>query len=77
MPVPTRSPVFVGTAGWSMPAGTGGAGTHLERYARVFRCVEITSSFYRSHSVATYVRWAGATPAGLDARYTARELSLR
>lgn len=38
-------------------------GTHLQRYGRVFRCVEINSSFARPHSAATYARWAAATPA--------------
>jgi uncharacterized protein YecE (DUF72 family) len=38
------------------------AGTHLARYARVLDCVEINSSFYRSHRAETYRRWAGTTP---------------
>ncbi|MBA3484546.1 MAG: DUF72 domain-containing protein [Pirellulales bacterium] len=58
--------IRVGCAGWSLrkehfalfPA----AGSHLERYAASFDCVEINSSFYRSHRVATYQRWAEATP---------------
>jgi uncharacterized protein YecE (DUF72 family) len=36
------------------PAG----GSQLERYARRFSAVEITSSFYRHHRLATYQRWA-------------------
>jgi uncharacterized protein YecE (DUF72 family) len=59
--------IYVGTAGWSLPrafaARCGGAGTHLERYSRQFRCVEINSSFYRPHAPATYARWRSTTPA--------------
>jgi uncharacterized protein YecE (DUF72 family) len=59
--------IYVGCAGWnlrrelaeSFPA----AGTHLERYAQVLNCVEINSSFYRSHQRKTYERWAETTPA--------------
>jgi uncharacterized protein YecE (DUF72 family) len=58
--------IHIGCAGWSLrkehftlfPV----TGSHLERYAARFNCVEINSSFYRSHRVATYQRWAGATP---------------
>jgi uncharacterized protein YecE (DUF72 family) len=55
----------IGTAGWTIPTRSGGrcpgSGTHLERYARVFRCAEINSTFYRSHGGDTYSRWALAT----------------
>lgn len=37
-------------------------GTHLQRYARVLRCAEINSSFYRPHAIATYARWRDSTP---------------
>jgi len=61
-------PLFVGTAGWAIPRAASvrceSQGTHLERYARVFRCTEINSSFYRPHSAATYARWAASTPPG-------------
>lgn len=58
--------IRVGCAGWSLrrehfelfPA----TGSHLKRYAACFNCVEINSSFYRSHRIATYSRWAEATP---------------
>jgi uncharacterized protein YecE (DUF72 family) len=58
--------VRVGCAGWSLrkelidlfPA----RGTHLERYAGRFNCVEINSSFYKPHRAATYQRWAASTP---------------
>jgi uncharacterized protein YecE (DUF72 family) len=59
---------YVGTAGWSLPRTSNdrcaGGGTHLERYARVFECAEINSSFQRSHTPATYARWAASTPDG-------------
>jgi uncharacterized protein YecE (DUF72 family) len=59
--------VFVGTAGWSIPRASGdrcaGGGTHLQRYARVFRGAEINSSFYRPHAPSTYAKWAASTPA--------------
>jgi uncharacterized protein YecE (DUF72 family) len=54
--------IFVGTAGWSIPSASaercGGDGTHLQRYARVFRCAEINSSFHRPHAPTVYSRWA-------------------
>ncbi len=60
--------IRVGIAGWSIPkpraAAFDGEGSHLERYARRFGCVEINSSFYRPHRPATYARWAAAVPAG-------------
>jgi uncharacterized protein YecE (DUF72 family) len=56
----------IGTAGWSITRETAesfpGDGQHLQRYARVLRCAEINSSFYRSHRVETYERWAAQTP---------------
>jgi uncharacterized protein YecE (DUF72 family) len=59
---------FIGTAGWSIPRASAHQfaeeGTHLQRYARVFRCVEINSSFYRPHAAGAYARWAGSTPEG-------------
>ena len=58
----------IGTAGWSLSRATGDAfpreGSHLERYAARFSCVEINSSFYRPHRVQTYARWAGSVPEG-------------
>lgn len=57
---------FVGCAGWSLASKDApsfpGEGTHLERYAQVFTCVEINSSFYRSHQEKTYLRWADSVP---------------
>jgi uncharacterized protein YecE (DUF72 family) len=61
-------PWYVGTAGWSIPRAASqlctGDGTHLQRYASVFGCAEINSSFYKPHAPATYARWAASTPAG-------------
>ena len=58
---------FIGTAGWSIPRAAGhrcdSDGTHLQRYARVFGCAEINSSFHRPHGATTYARWAASTPA--------------
>ncbi len=56
----------VGTAGWNVPKAYAdqfpGSGSHLERYAQRFNAVEINSSFYRPHRVATYERWAASVP---------------
>ena len=60
--------LLIGTAGWTLPREVQplfpGDGTHLERYARVFRCVEINSTFHRPHRASTFARWAAAVPAG-------------
>lgn len=59
--------IRIGTAGWSFPRTLSrfpAEGTGLERYAAVFNCVEINSSFYRPHQQKTYERWAASTPAG-------------
>lgn len=63
--------LHVGCAGWSLPSAADperrifpAEGTHLERYAQVFSCVEINSSFYRPHQPATYARWRAGTPPG-------------
>jgi uncharacterized protein YecE (DUF72 family) len=65
----TRSPrgrVFIGVAGWSLSRAEqvhfAQSGTHLERYASVFRGVEINSSFYRPHRTSTYAKWAASVP---------------
>ncbi|EHP89961.1 protein of unknown function DUF72 [Methylorubrum extorquens DSM 13060] len=56
----------VGTAGWNVPRAYADrfpqTGSHLERYAQRFNAVEINTSFYRPHRVATYERWAAAVP---------------
>ena len=57
--------LYVGTAGWTIPRAVAerfsGSGSHLERYARVFRCTEINSTFRRDHRDSTYRRWAAST----------------
>lgn len=57
----------VGTAGWSIPRASAPrfapGGTHLQRYATHFRCVEINSSFYRPHAATTYAKWRDSVPA--------------
>jgi uncharacterized protein YecE (DUF72 family) len=64
----TLSPLWIGTAGWSVPsryaAQVPAGGSHLERYARRLNAVEINSSFYRPHQRKTYQRWAASVPAG-------------
>lgn len=61
-------PARVGCAGWNIPKDYAERfpveGSHLERYAQVFSCVEINSSFYRPHKAATYERWADSVPEG-------------
>ncbi|WP_243434384.1 DUF72 domain-containing protein, partial [Pseudomonas sp. 43(2021)] len=57
-----ESTIYIGCAGWSLgrehwPAFPA-EGTHLQRYAARFNCVEINSSFYRPHRRQTYERWA-------------------
>lgn len=63
MPAPE---ILIGTAGWSLPTHLKKdfpeEGTHLERYAQIFNCVEINSSFYRDHKPETYARWAQSVP---------------
>jgi uncharacterized protein YecE (DUF72 family) len=60
--------IRIGVAGWSIPRHVAhrfaADGTHLERYARAFSCVEINSCFYRAHARQTYARWADSTPPG-------------
>ena len=58
--------IFIGIAGWSLDANAkplfGEGASHLARYATRFPAVEINSSFYRPHRVATYARWAATVP---------------
>jgi uncharacterized protein YecE (DUF72 family) len=57
----------IGMAGWSNPPQHKGQRraeqSHLQYYAEHFSCVEINSSFYRSHRKSTYSAWNLATPA--------------
>jgi len=58
--------LFIGCAGWSLARAAlpeaPVEGGQLERYAAVFRAVEINSSFHRSHRRSTYARWALSVP---------------
>ncbi|MGI4849597.1 MAG: DUF72 domain-containing protein [Janthinobacterium lividum] len=58
--------IRTGCAGWSIPGAQSAhfplEGSHLERYATVLDCVEINSSFYRSHQAKTYTRWHDSVP---------------
>jgi uncharacterized protein YecE (DUF72 family) len=65
--------VFVGTAGWTIPKqhlaafptlDEGAKRSHLERYATLFHCVEVNSSFHRPHRRASWERWAATIPDG-------------
>lgn len=64
----------IGTAGWTIPASAADAfpseGSSLERYSARFDCVEINSSFHRSHRPDTWGRWASAVPEGF--RFSAK-----
>jgi uncharacterized protein YecE (DUF72 family) len=58
--------VRIGCAGWAIRREHShrftDVGTHLQRYATLFNCVEINSCFYRPHRLSTYERWAAAVP---------------
>jgi uncharacterized protein YecE (DUF72 family) len=58
--------VYIGCAGWNFVRAsaptTAADGTQLQKYAALFRSVEINSSFHRSHRRATYERWAASVP---------------
>ncbi|HEY0976016.1 MAG TPA: DUF72 domain-containing protein [Flavobacteriales bacterium] len=57
---------FIGTAGWQLPkpvrARTDRNGSQLERYADLFRAVEVNSTFYRLPRATTVERWAASVP---------------
>ena len=57
---------IVATAAWSVPKSVADRfppdGSVLERYAAVFKGVEINSTFYRRHRPDTFARWAGSVP---------------
>jgi uncharacterized protein YecE (DUF72 family) len=63
---PHNNKIRIGTAGWVLPAASSSRfpreGSHLERYAQVFNCVEINSSFYKDPKPDTYAKWAAMTP---------------
>jgi uncharacterized protein YecE (DUF72 family) len=56
----------IGTAGWTLPKQHAqhfpDEGSHLERCAQRFNCVEVNSSFHRPHQQKTWARWARSTP---------------
>ncbi|MCE9555487.1 MAG: DUF72 domain-containing protein [Planctomycetes bacterium] len=58
--------IFIGCAGWNLRKEFADlfplVGTHLERYSGRLNAVELNSSFYRPHRLATYHRWAASTP---------------
>jgi len=58
--------IRIGTAGWTLPKQHAHYfpvdGSHLERTAAGFNCVEINSSFHRPHMLKTWQRWAATTP---------------
>lgn len=58
--------IAIGSAGWSIPQQHRklfqSGDSVLTRYASLFNCVEINSSFYRPHQRSTYERWASAVP---------------
>ena len=72
--------IYVGTSGWSYPAGEGRwEGVfcpkgkdfdHLEYYARYFRAVEVNSSFYKPIYPNVAKGWVKKTPEGF--RFTAK-----
>ena len=60
------SGVHLGVAGWAIrrehSPRFANVGSHLQRYATLFNCVEINSCFYRPHRRSTYERWASSVP---------------
>lgn len=64
----------IGVAGWAIRREHSDrfahVGTHLQRYATLFNCVEINSCFYRPHRRSTYERWAAAV--GEDFRFAVK-----
>jgi uncharacterized protein YecE (DUF72 family) len=65
--MPPKQNMRIGTAGWTLPKQHAhhfpAEGSHLERNAAGFNCVEINSSFHRPHMLKTWQRWAASTPA--------------
>ncbi|HTV07669.1 MAG TPA: DUF72 domain-containing protein [Candidatus Aquilonibacter sp.] len=61
-----RSVTRIGTAGWTLPKQHAkyfpDSGTHLQRCAQGFTCLEVNSSFHRPHRRETWARWADCTP---------------
>jgi len=65
-PTSPATTIRIGTAGWTLPKQHAhhfpAEGSHLERNAAGFSCVEINSSFHRPHMLKTWQRWAATTP---------------
>ena len=59
-------PIFIGTAGWSIPNAVAdrfpAEGTALQRYAAILQVAEINSSFHRPHRISTWERWRDSVP---------------
>jgi len=66
--------LHIGTAAWAIPRAVAeqfpASGSTLQRYATVFNCVEINTSFYRPHKPETYARWADSV--GEDFRFAVK-----
>lgn len=64
----TNKRLLIGCAGWSLSRSVvpdlPEEGSGLEKYAAIFRAVEINSSFHRPHRTSTYERWAATVPEG-------------
>ena len=67
------SKIYIGTSGWSYPAGEGtwngyfyppGTKNELEYYSRFFNTVEVNSSFYRPPNPVYVSNWVKKTPPG-------------
>ena len=60
------NPVRIGIAGWGNPPAQRehrkAGESHLAYYASHFSCVEINSTFYKSHQAGTFQRWRDETP---------------
>lgn len=58
--------VLIGTAAWGLPRDSRNAFPEgeslLARYAGVFPCTEVNSTFSKTHRPATFERWASQTP---------------
>lgn len=59
--------IRIGCASWNVPlrfaSNAPPEGSHLERYARVFNCMEVNSTFRRRHKAETWTRWRESVPA--------------
>ncbi len=57
---------YCGTDGWAFNKEHSDlfkpAGSTLVKYAQLFNCVELNSSFYKEHLEKAYVRWANTVP---------------